>query len=576
MNAPFRRRMPQSLKNILTDISPRNQWTETESDAVSRDGIMLPHRGQEELLMPSKTPEEVDEMVVEGNHARSAICMMCKCKPSCYTCPRCNLHYCSLACYQSPDHSMCSETFYKESVLKELKDMGTTENEGRKKMHKMLLSLRQEADRTDGGMESLLKESNFITDHEDEGQLETVEKVQVMELLSRLAELQQSEKENSTEIEDILRSLKEIGEGGNLKNEDMDEDAESTEDEPDLAERVSELDIDKLSEEELWELLSGKEKTMFVSLLKDGGVAKLVPPWKPWWEEHEEEGRVMIEMLDEKISKVVTDNSTTAEKPDTDHKTKLSQEKNNLGKSQKAFKKVEGETQTGKDKESSTAQSAPPISDKIPTLSSLCAKPSPLICFSLVNALYAYAFSLCLVNNDTDSLMFEFCDIVLALSEALNSSRVFNSIHEAIESGESRIYGEGYLNKEDRLGPSRALEAVAHIMTGKNEKDPAGYCLAAFSQLRSVLSKARKSLSKGGEAIETRQKYFLAMKKCEFMQAWITENVQQMYTLAIELWNEHSKRECVRRNMEKTKSLVTNKLKKEKNKASVKAIEELG
>lgn len=574
MNTPFRRRMPQSLKNILTDISPRNQWTETESDAVSRDGIMLPHRGQEELLMPSKTPEEVDGMVVEGSHARSAICMMCKCKPSCYTCPRCNLHYCSLACYQSPDHTMCSETFYKESVLKELKDMGTTENEGRKKMHEMLLSLRQEADRTDGGMESLLKESNIVSDNEDEGQLETAEKVQVMELLSRLAELQQSEKENSTEIEGILRSLKEIGEGGKLKNEDMDEDAESTEDEPDLAERVSELDIDKLSEEELWELLSGKEKTMFVSLLKDGGVAKLVPPWKPWWEEHEEEGRAMIEMLDEKISKVVTDSSTTAEKPDTDHKTKVSQERNNLGKSAKTFKEV-GETKTSKDKESSTAQSAPPISDKIPTLSSLCAKPSPLICFGLVNALYAYAFSLCLVNNDTDSLMFEFCDIVLALSEALNSSRVFSSIHEAIESGESRIYGEGYLDKEDRLGPSRALEAVAHIMTGKNVKDPAGYCLAAFSQLRSVLSKARKSLSKGGEAIETRQKYFLAMKKCEFMQAWITENVHQIYALAIELWNEHSKRECVRRNMEKTKSVVADNLKKEKNRATVKAIEEL-
>lgn len=558
MNAPIRRRLPQSLKNILTDISPKNQWTETESDAVSRDGIMLPRRGQEELLLPSKTPEEVEETVLEGRNARSTICMMCKSEPSCYTCPRCNLHYCSLACYQSPDHSVCSETFYKESVLKELKDMGTAESEGRKKMQHMLLSLRQKADRTDGGMESLLKESGIVSDDEAEGQVETAEKVQVMELLSRLAELQQSEEENSTEIEGILRRLEEIGEGGEPRPGDIDEDAESIEDELDLAERFSGLDIDKLSEEELWELLSSKEKATFMSLVKDGGVARLVPPWKPWWEEHEQEGRAVIEMLDEKICKG------------------LSQERKNLSKSAKKIKRVKGEKQTCKDKESSAVPiSVPPISDKIPTLSSLCVSPSPLICFGLVNALYSYAFSLCLVNNDTDTLMFEFCDMVLALSEGLNSSRVFSSIQEAIESGESQVYGEGYLDKEDPLAPSRALEAVAHIMTGRNVKDPAGYCLAAFSQLRSVLSKARKSLSKDGEDRERRQKYFLVNKKCEFFQAWIMENVHQIQALAIELWNEHSKRQCVRKNMEKTKTVVTDNLRKEKNKSSVKAIEEL-
>lgn len=564
------------MKNILTDISPKNQWTETESDAVNRDGILLPRRGQEELLLPSKTPEEMEETVPEGRNARSTICMMCKSEPSCYTCPRCNLHYCSLACYQSPAHSVCSETFYKESVLKELKDMGTAESEGRKKMQDMLLSLRQEADRTGGGMESLLKESGIVSDVEDEGRVEAAEKVQVMELLSRLAELQQSEEENSTEIEGILRRLEEIGEGGELRPGDIDEDAESIEDELDLAERFSELDIDKLSEEELWELLSSKEKATFMSLVKDGGVAGLVPPWKPWWEEHKQEGRALIEMLDEKICKVVTDNSTTADKLGTGDKEKLSQERKNLSKSEKKMKRVKEKKQTSKDKESSAITRVPPISDKIPTLSSLCVNPSPLICFGLVNALYGYAFSLCLVNNDTDTLMFEFCDMVLALSEGFNSSRVFSSIQEAIESGESRVYGEGYLDKEDPLAPSRALEAVAHIMTGRNVKDPAGYCLAAFSQLRSVLSKARKSLSKDGEEREKRQKYFLAYKKCEFFQAWIMENAHQLQALALELWNEHSKRQCVRRNMEKTKTVVTDNLKKEKNKSSVKAVEEIG
>lgn len=574
MNAPIRRRMPRSLKNILTDLSPKDQWTETEFDAVSRDGIVLPRRGQEEFLLPSKTPEEVEEMVLEGPDARRTICMMCTSKPSCYTCPRCNLHYCSLACYQSPGHSVCSETFYKESVLKELKDMGPAESEGRKKMQDMLLSLRQRADRTDGGMESLLKESGIVSDDEDEGQVETVGKVQVMELLSRLAELQQSEEENSTEIEGILRSLEEIGEGGEARPDDIDEDAESREDELDLAERFSGLDIDKLSEEELWELLSSKEKARFMSLVKDGGVAGLVPPWRPWWEKHEPEGRALIEVFDEETSQVVTGISATAHKLGTDDKEK--QERENLSKSAKKRKSVKEEKETSKDKESCTVSSVPPISDKIPPLSSLCANPSPLVCFGLVNALYAYAFSLCLVNNETDTLMFEFCDMVLALAEGLNSSRVFSSLQEAIESGESRVYSDGYLDKEDRLAPPRALEAVAHIMTGRNVKDPAGYCLAAFSQLRSVLSKARKSLPKGGEGKERRQKYFLANKKCEFFQAWIKENAYKIQALATELWNEHSKRQYVRENMEKTKAVVTENLKKEKNKRCVKAIEELG
>lgn len=575
MDAPIRRRMPQSLKNILTDLSPKNQWTETESDVVSGDGTMLPCRSQEELLLLSKTPEEVEETVLEGCNARSTVCMMCKSKPSCYTCPRCNLHYCSLACYQSPDHSVCSETFYKESVLEELKYMGTAENEGRKKMQDMLLSLRQKADRTDGGMESLLKESGIVKDGEEEGQVETAEKVQVMELLSRLAEFQQSEGKKSTEAEDILRRLEEIGEGTELRPEDIDEDAESVEDELDLAERFSGLDIDKLSEEELWKLLSSKEKETFMSLVKDGSVASLVPPWKPWWEEHEKEGRVLIEMLDEKICKVATDNSTAADKLGTDDKVMLSQERKNLSKSGKRIKRVKGEKQRSKDKANSAVPGAPPISAKIPTLSSLCVNPSPLISFGLVNALYAYAFSLCLLNNDTDTLMFEFCDMVLALSEGLNSNRVFSSIQEAIESGESQVYGRGYLDKEDQLAPSRALEAVAHIMTGRNVNDPTGYCLAAFSQLRLVLSTARKSLSKDGEERERRQKYFLANKKCEFFQAWIVENAHQIQALALELWNEHSKRQCVIRNMKKTKTVVMDNLKKEKNKSSVKAIEEL-
>lgn len=37
-----------------------------------------------------------------------------------YSCPKCNVIYCSLDCYRSRSHLECSENFYKETVLEEL------------------------------------------------------------------------------------------------------------------------------------------------------------------------------------------------------------------------------------------------------------------------------------------------------------------------------------------------------------------------------------------------------------------------------------------------------------------------
>ncbi|GLD63943.1 zinc finger HIT domain-containing protein 2 [Lates japonicus] len=580
MNPLIRRRLPPSVRSLLTDIGPKEEWTEAEPDTVTRDGILLPSRGaasgQEEFLTPAKAQEE--EATEDGTNARrNVVCMLCKSKPSCYTCPRCNLHYCSLACYQSPDHSVCSEEFYKESVLEELKDMGKTEFEGRKKMQEILVGLRQKAERMDGGMASLLKEAGVVSDNTDKGEEEATEKVQVMELLSRLAELQQSGEGSASEIETILRQLKEIG-GGEPLPGDVDEDAEGAEGELDLADRLSGLDIDTLSEEELWEILSSKEKETFMGLMKSGALCRLVPLWKPWWEEHDEGGRALVEVLVEEVSKMEREHSTTAVEQDVDNKVKTSQEVvHKQGKTATKVRMIKGRNtkETNKGKGSSTVHTVPPISAKIPKLSSLCTNPSPLICYGLVNALYGYTFTLCLFNGDTDSLIFEFCDMILAMSEALNSNRVFSSVEEAVDSGETLILGGGYLDKEDPLAPARAVEAVAHIMTGRDRKDASGYCLAALSQLRSVLSQARTALSKEGEEGARRQKYFLASKKCEFFQAWVLENARQIHGLAVELWNEHSKRESVRNSMERAKTVVEENLKKGKRRGSSQMIEEL-
>lgn len=515
-------------------------------DATTRDGILLPPREgsarQEECLVPAEVGDK-DEGV---GQTRSAVCMLCKSKPSCYTCPQCNVHYCSLACYRCPEHSVCSEKFYKEAVLEDLKSMGTTESEAKQKMQDVLLRLRQQAESTDGGMESLLKDAGVVSNETEGSDVDAAEKVQIMELLSRLAELQQSGEGSATEIEAILRKLEELG--GEPELEDVDEDAPGVEEELELADRLSGLDIDKLSEEELWGILSSKEKDTFMGLVKRGDLAELVPLWTPWWEEHTEGGKALVEVLEERLSKA--DEGTSSA-------TKVKKE------------------QKSKSKGGSAASSVPRVSAKIPKLSSLCANPSPLVCFGLVNALYAYAFTLRLINNDADSLMMEFCDMMIFLSEALNSGRVFNSIQDALDSGRALIVNGGYLDKEDPLAPDRALEAVAHITAGRDEKDSTGYCLAALSQLRSVLSQARRALSKDGEEGERRQKYFLANKKCEFFQAWTLENEHRVRVLALELWKEHSRRESERSSMDKDKGVVKENLKKRKSKRNVKIIEEV-
>ncbi|KAM4591275.1 zinc finger HIT domain-containing protein 2 isoform 1-T2 [Odontesthes bonariensis] len=581
MNPVIRRRLPPSVRSLLTDIGPKNEeWIDEELETVSRDGIVLPSRGaadeQEEFLSPAKTQEE-KATEAGSDTRRSALCMLCKRKPSCYTCPRCNLHYCGLGCYQSPEHSVCSEEFYKESVLQELKEMGKTESEGREKMQEILLGLGRKAERTHGGMESFLKEVGFLDDVTVEGEGGVTDKVQVVELLSRLAELQQSEDGNTAEIEAILRKLEDIGRGEPLSG-DTSEDHESAEEELDLADRLSGLDIDKLSEEELWELLNSKEKETFVGLMKGGALGGLVPLWKPWWEEHEEGGRALVEVLEEEVGKLARETSAVINEQDNDDQVNTSQEEEQkLGKSATNMKNVKGKTKkkTSESKGSLAVERVPPISAKIPNLSSICANPSSLVCYGLVNALYGYAFALCLLNGDTDSLMFDFCDMTLALSEALNSSRVFSSVREALDCGETLILGEGYLDREDPLAPARAVEAVAHIMTGRDRQDATGYCMAALSQLRSALSKARTALSKEGEEGARRQKYFRASKKCEFFQAWVLDNTHQIHRLAIDLWSEHSRRESVRNSMAKAKTVVEENLKKGKKKENSKLIEEL-
>lgn len=53
-------------------------------------------------------------------HKILIICVLFRCQSQNfkYSCPRCNIKYCSLDCYRSQAHRQCSEAFYKVSKIK--------------------------------------------------------------------------------------------------------------------------------------------------------------------------------------------------------------------------------------------------------------------------------------------------------------------------------------------------------------------------------------------------------------------------------------------------------------------------
>ncbi|CAL8254076.1 unnamed protein product [Lota lota] len=585
MNHLLRKRLPASVRSLLTDIGSKeeylcSEWTDSEPDTVCNDGILLPSRktySNEEFLTPASTHQHQDELTNDrSNTNKGTVCGLCKSKPSCYTCPRCNVPYCCLVCYRSPDHVLCSEEFYKQSVLQELKDMGESAAGSRRKMQDILLGLKQKAESTDGEMGGVFREDGLDSDDHEHGQAE------VLDLLSRLAEFQQSGSGDVAEIEGILRRLEEIGErdDGNaelLAAVSVGDIGDEPEEGQDLADRLSGLDIDSLSEEAMWELLSGQEKERFVDLMKGKGLEQLVPLWRPWWEVHEKGRGFMVEVLGEEEENV-DGHIAGASSCDKTLNTKegLDQIKDNTALEPVLIpNKNKKKGQTSRDEHTILlASTVPPISVKILKLSSLSSNPSPLVCYGLVNALFGYTFTLTLFNGDIDSLNHEVCDTILDVSEALNSNKVFESLQQALEFGEAAMLAGGYFDREDPYAKDRAVGAVAHIMTGRSRQDAMGYCLAALSQLRTALSKAKATLPKG-EVEEKRRKYFLAGKKCEFYQAWVSDNGQHLRTLAIGLWQEHSDRMNRRETLEKEKRAVEASWKKGKRKGNSTLIKEI-
>nr|CAH7714114.1 unnamed protein product [Callosobruchus chinensis] len=176
----------------------------------------------------------------------SNTCKICDNALAKYSCPKCNILYCSMSCYQSSTHLECSEAFYKDNVMSEL-NLSKHDEEAKAKMLDIL-------QRT--------HENNRISFSDDAESLEGAE----------------------CSFFDFINAT----EGSEEHDSDDDEVL-------DISDRLDGVNLD--DSDQVWDILTEDERHAFVAFLKSDDVSKLVPSWQPWWLYHDNS---MVEDLDKK------------------------------------------------------------------------------------------------------------------------------------------------------------------------------------------------------------------------------------------------------------------------------------
>ncbi|XP_005186078.3 zinc finger HIT domain-containing protein 2 isoform X1 [Musca domestica] len=183
------------------------------------------------------------------------LCQICNKQKFKYTCPRCNIAYCSVDCYKSQAHIKCSEAFYKQCIQDELAakmgDGGQGNSDDVRKMYDILRRIRE----SDAGIPI----EDFDRDSLD------------------------SDDETCGPEDDEEADTNGVEGGQHGEFEECYE--------LDIAERLKDVDINDA--DEVWEHLTQEEKEEFKKLLATGDIMKLVPDFRPWW------------LKDNKTSKIV-------------------------------------------------------------------------------------------------------------------------------------------------------------------------------------------------------------------------------------------------------------------------------
>ncbi|KAI7886011.1 hypothetical protein K492DRAFT_203559, partial [Lichtheimia hyalospora FSU 10163] len=134
---------------------------------------------------------------IETSTTNQVLCNICQKQFSNYVCPRCNLRYCSLACYKDLEHAECTESFYKESITAEIQSRGGVDTEEKRHMLELLRRFEAEND-------EILEDDNDDEDQADDlaerlGTLD-IETADPAEIWSRLSA------QERTAFEQLLRN----------------------------------------------------------------------------------------------------------------------------------------------------------------------------------------------------------------------------------------------------------------------------------------------------------------------------------------------------------------------------------
>eukprot|EP01071_Lankesteria_metandrocarpae_P009883 Lankesteria_metandrocarpae@DN5259_c0_g2_i3.p2 len=178
-------------------------------------------------------------------------CEVCGSKPFKYTCPKCEILYCSLKCYQAHGSS-CTETFHKANVEAELAAQKPTEQETHKfarRLHEIHQNMneRDEAARGDlAPLEDSLQESRDENDDDDD--------------------------DNDDDDDDLSEVVE-----GNEDEEEIVADGVSEE-------RIAVLQRKAERGELQFEDLTSVEMQLFESALKRGVIQKFVVATPYWWQ----------------------------------------------------------------------------------------------------------------------------------------------------------------------------------------------------------------------------------------------------------------------------------------------------
>lgn len=76
---------------------------------------------------------------------KTPFCGICRRQFSRYTCPRCNLLYCSLSCFRTEAHSQCTEPFYRDQLASDIHTEPSTSAAERKAMLELLKRFEQDS-----------------------------------------------------------------------------------------------------------------------------------------------------------------------------------------------------------------------------------------------------------------------------------------------------------------------------------------------------------------------------------------------------------------------------------------------